>query len=506
MKKIGLIIAVFLFALDASMAQNELDALRYSQRYVDGTARFVGMGGAFGALGGDLGALPINPASAGLFVNREFSFTPQLLYDNTKAKMLIGKETTSNQANAFNISNIGYVTSLQTGTSEGVVSLNFGITYNRIADFNQHYEISGTNTESSMAYSFLQYANGYKPVDLWEYMELLAYNTYVIDTDTLDTQYITGLGSNIEQTQKKSVTTEGGMSEVDLNLSANISNKFYIGASLGITTVNYKYTGKYSEENNLLDTNYYDVKYFGLEENLLTSGVGMNLKIGAIFRPVNWARLGVAFHSGSYLAINEEYRTSMESEVHYIDAQGNVDAPGYTYHFAEPTDKDGYKLGALVSDYYIISPGKIILSMALVIKQMALISVDFEQVNYSRMKMSALDFNLDNANQAIIDNFRRTNNLRVGAEIKKGIFSVRGGAIFYDNPLASEDFFINPRNLSLSAGFGLNQGAFYIDFAIAQQKTQRNDYFYSVPDDFSKVGAQLTIEKTKALATFGIRF
>jgi len=239
MKKIGLIIAVFLFALDASMAQNELDALRYSQRYVDGTARFVGMGGAFGALGGDLGALPINPASAGLFVNREFSFTPQLIYDNTKAKMLIGKETTSNQANAFNISNIGYVTSLQTGTSEGVVSLNFGITYNRIADFNQHYEISGTNTESSMAYSFLQYANGYKPVDLWEYMELLAYNTYVIDTDTLDTQYITGLGSNIEQTQKKSVTTEGGMSEVDLNLSANISNKFYIGASLGITTVNY---------------------------------------------------------------------------------------------------------------------------------------------------------------------------------------------------------------------------------------------------------------------------
>ncbi len=506
MKKIGLIIAIFLFAINANMAQNELEGLRYSQYSIGGTARFISMGGAFGALGGDLGALAINPASAGLFVNNEFSFTPELVFDKTKGKMLIGNETSVNQYNAFSVSNIGYVSSLQAGKTEGLCGISFGITYNKVADFNQEYEISGLNKESSMAYSFIEYANGYIPDDLWSYVERLAYDTYVIDTDIYNDQYITGLDSTISQTQKKTLATTGGMNEIDLNMSANFSNKLYLGASLGITTLTYNSTSKYSEVNNLLDTNFYDVKYFGLEENLIASGLGINLKIGAIFRPVNWIRLGLAYHTRSFVAINEEYSTSMESEVHYIDANGNVEAPGYKYYTASPTDEDGYYLGALISDYYITTPRKLILSLAFVIKQMALLSLDFETTDYSEIYMNALDFNLDNANLAIETNYKRANNLRLGLEIKKSIFSLRGGVIYYDSPYLNDEFFINPRNLTLSGGIGVNKGAFYIDFALVQQKNERTDYFYSVPGDFSKVGTRLTSEKTRGLATFGFRF
>ena len=56
-------------------AQSLQDALRYSRPEQSGTARYMSMGGAFNALGGDFSAINDNPAAGGVFVNSEFNVT-----------------------------------------------------------------------------------------------------------------------------------------------------------------------------------------------------------------------------------------------------------------------------------------------------------------------------------------------------------------------------------------------------------------------------------------------
>ena len=85
MKKIGLIFIIALFILPGIYAQKIEDALRNSQVFYYGTARFMGMGGAFTALGGDLSSLSQNPAGLGVFRSSEVSITPQLFHIKTSA-------------------------------------------------------------------------------------------------------------------------------------------------------------------------------------------------------------------------------------------------------------------------------------------------------------------------------------------------------------------------------------------------------------------------------------
>lgn len=62
MKKITYILASMLILSLPLSAQGEVDALRFSREDLYGTARSMAMGGAFGALGGDLTGVNINPA------------------------------------------------------------------------------------------------------------------------------------------------------------------------------------------------------------------------------------------------------------------------------------------------------------------------------------------------------------------------------------------------------------------------------------------------------------
>src|SRR5674536_391977 len=85
MKRIGLLISAVLFMFQGVIAQNVDDALRYSQSFYGGTARFMSMGGAFTALGGDISSLSQNPAGLGVFRSSEITLTPQLFHINTAA-------------------------------------------------------------------------------------------------------------------------------------------------------------------------------------------------------------------------------------------------------------------------------------------------------------------------------------------------------------------------------------------------------------------------------------
>ena len=59
----------FLIITSVCFAQNEEDALRYSNLHFGGTARYIGVSGAFGALGADISVLSVNPAGMARYKN-----------------------------------------------------------------------------------------------------------------------------------------------------------------------------------------------------------------------------------------------------------------------------------------------------------------------------------------------------------------------------------------------------------------------------------------------------
>jgi len=130
-----------------SFAQNEVDALRYSQITYGGTSRYMSMGGAFGALGGDVSVLSTNPAGIAVYRKSEFTFTPSF-YNQIAEAGHYGSSTIDNKYN-FNLSNIGWV-SVSKHDGSGWVSSALGIAYNRLNNFHRRFTIEGVNENSSL--------------------------------------------------------------------------------------------------------------------------------------------------------------------------------------------------------------------------------------------------------------------------------------------------------------------------------------------------------------------
>ena len=105
MKKAFLICIAALATGAGALAQNEVDALRFSQLTFGGSGRFMGMGGSFGALGGDISALSFNPAGIAVYRKNEFSFTPAF-YSQTSSSLYRGTGSSEIKHN-FNIGHLG---------------------------------------------------------------------------------------------------------------------------------------------------------------------------------------------------------------------------------------------------------------------------------------------------------------------------------------------------------------------------------------------------------------
>ena len=127
-------------------AQQEMDAYRYSPMDLNGTARSIGMGGAFGALGGDMSAMSHNPAGIAVYRSSELQTTLALTRTDADATWTGVKDSKSLVRMRFdNFSYVGYV---PTGYDSGIKAWNFGVAYNRVRDFNRAYHVTGRPTRS----------------------------------------------------------------------------------------------------------------------------------------------------------------------------------------------------------------------------------------------------------------------------------------------------------------------------------------------------------------------
>ena len=484
MKRFIYIISGLLFTMSSVFAQNEIDALRYSQYFPSGTARSIGMGGAIGAVGGDFTGLSINPAGIGLYRQSEFSFSPSLSWNNTSSDFL--GNTFEDVKYNFNFGNLGMVFNNDLHRESGWVSTSFGIGYNRLNSFNQTIYMSGINNNSSLLDNFVDYANGTLPANLNDYYEGVAFDTYAIDTVSTTSYFNDFNLDGYGQKQSREVKSKGSTGEYAFSFGANYSHRLYIGATIGIQRVRYEQDIIHTESDPGDIINYMD--YFNFYENLRTTGVGYTFKIGAIARPFDFLRVGAAFHLPTFYNLKDEYSTSMEA---------NFDAEDSNLGFQEAFSPLGeYK-------YQLRSPSRLILSATGTIGKMGMISADYEFVDYTKANLDANDYRFEDENAAIDAIYRAAHNLRLGGELRLGLAYLRAGYAFYASPFATSEPNVDADNQILTAGFGFRNKDYFVDFSFSNNSSQTRYYMY-VPQMTD--GSLNTSDANSIQMTMGFRF
>ena len=496
MKKIYFTLIVTLAVSFSGFAQGEQDALRYSQSFTGGSARFSSMGGAFGALGGDFSSLFINPAGLGVFRSSEFSFTPTLRY-NTVETNFAGSVNDDFDYH-FNLNQLGFVSSFDLGNSEGWSNINIAVGYSRQNNFNTNVIIEGVNNSSSMLDYFADYSDGYFPEELNSFNEFLAYDTWLIDTvtnmgfddyETILSDYGDEANSTYGQVQQRTLNSNGTLGEYMFSVGANYGNSLYIGASFGIQKLVYHESNEHIEYDP--DDHIYDFKSFTYYQDLYTRGRGYSFKMGAIFKPVEMLRLGVAFHLPTFFKLEDEYYS-------YIDASfDNVDSEGIKDYSSDSPD--------LFYKYELTTPFRAIGSVAYQFGKRALLSADYEFVDYAtaRLRRGEDGYNFNAENDGIKDIYRKTGNLRLGGEYRLGAISLRGGYAHYGSAYAKSEANADASYSLISAGIGFRQKKFYLDFGFTHMMHEEQYFMYPSANLVPSVNESKT---DKFLATVGFQF
>lgn len=508
MTRYKLLTAIVLFCTAVSLsAQNYEDILRYSQPQYMGTARSMAMGSAFGSLGGDFSALGINPAGIAVYRTSEFTFTPSLIF-NASNSNLEGNVMNDNKT-TFSLNQVGYVGTYRPmrEVSKGVVSTHFGIGYNRNNNFNFKSMASAFGLGTSMTDMFRTNAYGLDPGsfnenfpnqwDPLDYKTGLAFGTFLIDKDEEDANGKQTYSSFLEPTdlvdQNRLIERDGYSGELSLTGGVNISHVFLLGASLNFHSLNYEERSYYLEQfssNN--PDNGLTFKHFSVEDRLNVSGNGVSLKVGAIVKPIENLRIGAAYHSPIWYKIEEDYETVLNVDFFNPIPEIDNDKTGLNY------------IGQY--DYRINTPEKLIGSVSYIIGKTAILSLDYERMNYGIGKFKSTNNNINEINDFNIKNndtkrvLTSTNNIRAGAEFKlNDFFSLRGGYSLQGSPFdkTPKDYEIT----SISGGLGYRNKNYFIDLAYRNSSYDINYYNYTLPDASMGTLPQTRVETTDHYAT-----
>ena len=462
-----------------SNAQTEIDALRFSQNDIVGTARFSAMAGAYGALGADFTTLSYNPAGIGFYQSSELTFTPSI--GNVVATTYFGGVKNEDEKFYSYFSNFGYVVSSpKSGNEWKRINLAFG--YNRTANYKKRTYISGENNSTSMIDNFVSNAQGNTIDNLNSFTELLAWNTYLFDPlDTIDNgNYISNLNSSLSKKQEKVINSNGSLGEYVFSVGTSYEDRIYLGATIGMPSIDYYEKSTYTESE-FSDTAAH-LQSFDYDEEYTTTGRGFNLKLGVIARLNDWVRVGAALHSPTCYDMEDEYSTAIIAV--WSDTLG-------TKYDSSPFGYFNYKLK---------TPWKAIGSVAINIKKQGLITADIEMIDYSSAKFNSDTYKFTEENNIINDSLTQAINIRLGAEMKYKPFRIRAGYALYGSPYKNND---ELNRESLTFGLGVDLGHFIADFAYVFSEGSDKHFMYS--SDLVDA-ATITSTKHNFLVTIGLRY
>lgn len=528
MKRIYLIAAAFI-SLTVS-AQTAFDALNYSRELGGGTARSMAMGGAFNALGGDFSVLSVNPAGLGIYRSGELTFTPTLEFmeTTTDPEYDFGVEDTKGN---FNFNNLGYVASNRTGATEGLVAYNFAVGFNRLQNYHKSYRINSPGAIYSLTDAFAEQLNMYGP-DNAAYGAQLAYDSYLMNESLTGGVYGSPLKAGVTVDYMKDALETGRMNEWVFSMAANISNTFYVGATVGLRDIDHKkeifqtetfYNDEYGESYYRPDPVYGDTAYYsayddelgyvdGFDYNSIesTNGFGLNLKLGFLYRPIDILRFGLAIHTPTYTWMNVSYAGDMLNNTFYIvtntgeEQYGEENGIGYNDYYTEDFS------------YQIVSPYKVNFSTAIIVGKRLALDVEGDVVGYDKMKIKdgngrMVSTSIQLANDDIETMYKTAYNLRAGAEFRVSpSISLRTGFAYYGSPYKNANNnvadYIGDR-FNYTGGIGFRTGDFFMDLAYVRANEKGNTFIYDdASDAYGNIIANTEYVNNRYMLTMGFKF
>ncbi len=463
----SMLMACFFLTSLAAHAQDQSDALRYSQHSFGTTARSLGMGGAFGALGADFSSLAINPAGIAVYRRSEFTISPVLEMGNNDVSYL-GTSSTDSKGN-FGLGNLGLVLAFPKEKKQsGWKGVSFGFGYNRINTFSKRVTFEGVNMNNSINNYFAELANGVDNYtlfndDYYQFDAGLAYKTYLINPTPEDSNYYNPISQGGVVKQKGILSSKGSHGEIDISLGANYDDKIFLGATIGIPYFRYTQTStleEYDVDGTINDTTYLkDFKNSAFTQKLSTQGNGVNLKLGIIYKPSDMFRLGLAVHTPTYYELNDQYSSSLS--VDYVGERFNEESPSGNF------------------SYNLMTPFKAVASAAVLFQGQGLISIDYEYLNYKMSRLGSNEFEnyFTDVNRTIKNDYSYGHNLNMGVEYRYKIFAFRAGAALQSSPYDGKFDFSdgNLSSISYTGGFGFKGDNFFLDLGYGY--TQFNSYY-----------------------------
>lgn len=465
-------------------AQNTDDALRYSQTITGGTALSQGMGGAMGAVGADFSSVSINPAGIGLYRMSEFAGSLSL-FNASGSSNYYGSGSDDRKFN-FNIPNLHLVIhspSYNRLKTKGWLSTTFAIGYNKQSNLSERWSFKGQNPDNSVVNQFILDAGNASPDNLNPFGSALAYQTYLIDPDqTAGSGYTSIYGPlNGGMTQRGLIEARGRAGETNIAFAGNYSNRLYVGGSLAIRRIVYEREYTYTEKNETDSVpGFNDLEYRQFLNDRATS---IAFRAGAIYRVNDFLRLGVA----ALLPLDYTVRTEFSSEMSSSLATGD-------FYYASPDGEYRYKLR---------NPARYTLSAAFVYKKLGLLSVDYEMVNYSKLRLVDDADSYAGFNDQIRDGFRNSGNLRIGLEGRFNDLYARGGVQMIGTPYENSAFGKGYQVYSLGGGY--RNGDFFMDVSYSFSGKDILYFPYSAPG-LDVQPARTNVRNNNIVFSIGTRF
>ena len=370
MKKILSIMTAAMLGTAVS-AQETYDNAQLATKDLNGTARYVGMGGAMEALGADLSTIGTNPAGIGMFrrgmVAGSFGF-------NT-----LSDAKSFGNANKTNMSfdQAGFVYSMRSGRHS---MLNFGFNYTKSKNFDQILTAAGRlNNASQNKLSAMKNANGvydlqknknnvlvsnsgaYSQLD-YLYSNALLFRENADNPNDPNNATLTDKGVIVNQTTGLPVyynatgydfgrSTTGYIGQYDFNVSGNSNDRFYWGFTVGIYDVHYNGSSLYSES--LVDDNT-AIGDVAMNDERKITGTGFDVKAGLIFRPAEESpfRIGLYVHTPTWYDLTTRNYTVLNNNTNeaYGSTERGKSSESYDFKFYTPW-RFGVSLGHTVGNY-----------------------------------------------------------------------------------------------------------------------------------------------------------
>lgn len=559
MKKTAISILLALCTISL-FGQTAYNAQMLSENSYEGTARSVAMGNAFTALGGDLGAVTINPAGSAMASYSQVTLSPGITISTSTTQGIspyengelpyFQRKLRSNLTKG-NIPNLGFSLNFDTGRSYGLVSWSMGFMANKTGDYNQDVYANGLNSTTSfigrMAYEASYYGFSAEALgasdayDKYPWKYVTGYQSAMFDPFTVSKdpfkEIFVGATEKVyddgtcfvagELNQSYGRRTSGSKNEYIVNFGLNFSDFIYMGVNLGINTMTYSYEEYFKEQavnsenfhitlkddqGNTISSSYFNRMKYRNAYSL--SGTGYFAKFGIIANPAKGLRVGATFQTPTRMEIEETWEE--EGETVYTGPDGK------TWSALSPYGENGWTFS---------SPLRLSAGVAYTFGQIGTISADYEMANYGRLRYLSSYYTdrntLEDINEEMYNCYGVSHNVRAGIEIKPTpALAIRAG---YDMKTSAQKAVMDnnggyirltgrdlTHKISFGAGFS-SKGSFFADAALTRTFVPceyfmpYDDYVY-IPGtdivDSNYYAPEILIKSAlwKVVLTLGFRF